>query len=355
MKKVNKLMDLFRGMTPEGNRKQQKPEQPEQTSTQPVEAETKNGKEEESKVETLTNRVILNEIIKHFRIELQHNSFDDVVTFPMNFIVAMTEEDFDKFKGYMPLIADQTIKKFYQIIKEEMGDSRSCANMATYWVINFIPCVPGLTEVNEKPVTVPEGRVIVLSSVCDTIEKIADSDGQSNVSVTVSGSDIWSNVNINRSLLANFDMNNNARFPFIWDRNMSAGFKPLAQNFIVDNGKETETKILKGTLATLTCDYKGSSTNFMMERNVCIISGSADDRTDATIYKLPCKMVKPGHVSIEYIAKSDKFMLAAYGKTIMNGNEVKLSVGGDVNWVELPENASLNLNGVIMVKFKKTR
>lgn len=348
-------MDLFRGMTPEGNRKQQKPEQPEQTSTQPVEAETKNGKEEESKVETLTNRVILNEIIKHFRIELQHNSFDDVVTFPMNFIVAMTEEDFDKFKGYMPLIADQTIKKFYQIIKEEMGDSRSCANMATYWVINFIPCVPGLTEVNEKPVTVPEGRVIVLSSVCDTIEKIADSDGQSNVSVTVSGSDIWSNVNINRSLLANFDMNNNARFPFNWDRNMSAGFKPLAQNFAVDNGQATATKTPQGAFALMTCNYRGQQTEFAMDRNTCTISGADDTRDDATIYKIPCKMVRTGHVNIQYIEKNDKFMISAFGKTTVNDKEIKQSNGGDVIWVELPENATLNLNSMAVVKFKKTR
>lgn len=347
------IMDYLRTFSIEKDNKRKTEELPADNTGQSEEAkeETKDGKKEQK----LCNQVILNEILKIFSSEIKFASLDEVVAFPMTFTIGMSERDFTKFHSYMPLITDLAIKNFYRIIKEEMGDSRTCYNVASYWSLCFIPCISGVTEIDENTIDIPEGKVMVFATPTETLDDIADSEGGINVSLTLNGSEIFKNVNINRSILASFktdDINN--KFTRNWDRNMFQESKYLKVETNTNCQEQVvQQKPADGVLAQLSCSYKDEYTSYDMERNVCTISGSSETRTDATIFKLPCQMVKPGHIVIEYIEKNDKFMLAAYGKTIMNGKEIKQSVGGDVNWVELPDQANLNLNGVLMVKFKK--
>lgn len=306
----------------------------------------------------LSNQIILDKITEVFHNDLRENSFEDTVVFPMTFTVAMAQKDYETFKGYRPAIVQQAIKKFYRIIKQEMGETRSCDNLATYWDISFIPCIPDVTEIDEQTINVPEGSVIVLAAVNDTIEDIMKSEGGVRVSVTVSGTDAFENVNINRDMLRNMNVRNNAHFQINWDRNMSPDFrKPEAVYYTEQSEpvKQDNGPAAAHGLAELTCIYNGSRTGYVMERNMCILSGSRDTREDGNIIKLPCKVVRDGHVTIEYIPNEDKFMMAAFGNTIMNGNRIRQSTGGDVKWVQLPDEADLNLCGSVMVKFRKVK
>lgn len=346
------IMDYLRAFSIEKDSRHETEEVPVASTGQGgVSKEVPADKEEKK----LCNQVILDEILKIFSSEIKFASVDEVVVFPMTFTIGMSQRDFTKFHSYMPLITDLAISNFYRIIKEEMGDSRTCYNVANYWSLSFIPCISGVTEIDENTLDIPEGKVMVFATPTETVTDIADTEGGINVSLTVNGSEIFGNVNINRSILASFKTDNvNGKFQRNWDRNMFRESRYLKIGTDTNHREpEVQPGPAGGVLAQLSCTYKDEYVSYDMHRNVCTISGSSDSRTDATIFKLPCQMVKPGHIVIEYIEKSDKFMLAAYGKTIMNGSEIKQSVGGDVNWVELPDRAGLNLNGVLMVKFKK--
>lgn len=165
---------------------------------------------------------------------------------------------------------------------------------------------------------------------------------------------MFANVNINRAILKNMLVVGPNRFRFEWDQRMSEDFRiNVAQDCAGQNTDNEINKPSSGILALFTCDYQNTTVSYEMRQNRCIISGEKDDRTDENIFKLPCKMVKNGHIEIEYNEKSGKFMMAAYGKTTVDGRKVDPSTSGDVKLIELPDRANLGLSGVVMVNFKK--
>ncbi|HEY0768989.1 MAG TPA: hypothetical protein VGD31_01555, partial [Sphingobacteriaceae bacterium] len=75
----------------------------------------------------------------------------------------------------------------------------------------------------------------------------------------------------------------------------------------------------------------------------------------SNIFRIPSDWVNTPHLRIRYNKSDNKFYLTSFGeKTILNEKEVKRS---DINlpeWIELPVNSRILLNGIIGINIFKS-
>lgn len=113
-----------------------------------------------------------------------------------------------------------------------------------------------------------------------------------------------------------------------------------------DNIKEMFSNTNK-ELATLRWD----NLEWSMRDNYIEISGAEETRHETHILKINNDKIKRTHVAIRY--KDKMFQLAAWGATMLNQRYVELSTDtSNVKWVKLPNNSTIVLNNIKVIKFK---
>ena len=85
-----------------------------------------------------------------------------------------------------------------------------------------------------------------------------------------------------------------------------------------------------------------------------VVSGNEETREERAVFKVPSDWVNTPHLRIRLNKADGKFYLASFGeRTLINEQEV---VRSDVNapqWVDLPFNSKILLNGIIGINIFK--
>lgn len=297
---------------------------------------------ETSEEKTMTNQQLMNDLVGSFEKKLQEVSFDNVVTFPMSFTVIMHHEDFNTIKDYAFLLARQSVNAFYNIIDKYTTEDKVCEHLATYWKVCFVPCHAEEGEMDGKAIVVRKGLPVICSSVFDTVLKkdddpTKDSEGGSHFTVTVSGSTFYGDVNINKDSLKNLTMVNQTHFQFPWEKNKAT---PATA---APNSKPKVNSVAK---------LEAGGKEFFMNKGAYMISGSAETRTDSNIFCVDNDYVMNGHIRIQYIEKENKFKIAAFSDTALNGVLMPISKPNDIRWMNLEHDSIINLADEVEVKFE---
>lgn len=287
----------------------------------------------------MTNQVVMNELAKNFEMKLKEVSFDEIVTFPMSFTVIMNDTDYQLVKDYTPLLAEQAVKTFYKVIEKNMTEGRICKNLATYWNICFVPCYGEESEMNGEVIYTKPGMIQTLSSVHDTVlKKDEGEEGGSQFTVTVSGSAFYGDVNINKEALKNLTLVDKTHFRIPWTPLGSMPVQP--------------TNVAHKPAGITVAKLIGQGLEFSLQSGTYMISGASETRNEHNIFKVNNDYVMKGHVHIQYIEKDNKFKIAAFSDTTLNGEDLPLSKPGDIRWMDLANGATLELAGEVELSFK---
>jgi hypothetical protein len=101
--------------------------------------------------------------------------------------------------------------------------------------------------------------------------------------------------------------------------------------------------------------YAGQKLEYLMKFNEITVSGNEEINEDPNIFKIPSEWVNSPHLRIRFNKTEDKFYLSSFGeKTILNEALVERSNADDPQWVELPLNSRIILNGIIGVNIFKS-
>jgi len=293
-------------------------------------------------VKQITNEDILNYVTAHFEKEMKDKSFHNVVTFPMSFTVILNRKDYERFAEYCRVVSKHIVLNFYRIIKEELakGKEKVCEPLATYWNVSFLQCDNEPLEVNGCFVQVDEGDYCICSCVYDKLsEQVKNRKGGSTISVSKGGSRLFANVNINPQSLENLRIVNETHIQMDWDRRMSDVFEfhgPVARHH-------------DGSLGRLV----GNGYIFRLDKGVYRVSGSEETVRDKNVLIVDSDFVENGHVQLEYIASEDKFKMAAFADTKLNGKPLPLSDAGDKRWIDLNDGDNMNLADDVILTFKR--
>lgn len=288
----------------------------------------------------LTPNIVYKYIIEKFEQSIAELSFAERVVFYHEFIICFNAEDYKQFmdnkNGLFGLIAQESVKKFYEILGEYAAKGKSVEPSSSKWVFRFV----------SHPDYKPGDKGFIGKLMPDGNQK------QENLRVTF--------IPRQTGLAQTFDVNNDILKDFIF---YSEGYYeiPYLANLKIEQktspeiaGNPGNTVLARFETTIPDQAYSGQKLEYLMKFNDILVSGAEEVREDGHIFKIPSDWVNAPHLRIRFDQTTGKFHLASFGeKTILNENLVERSSPADPQWVELPVNSRIILNGIIGVNIFK--
>lgn len=288
------------------------------------------------KTPALTPEVVYSYIIEKFNESIKELSFGKRVVFYHEFIISFNAEDYKEFvgnkQGIFGLIAKETVKKFYEILKQHRDAGKTVEPSGSKWVFRLV----------SHPDYVRGDKGFIGKLLPDN-----NTQKTENLRVTF--------IPRQTGIAQTFDVNNDVLKGFTY---YSDGYMeiPYEEELEYVEEKSSDTAIL-ARLETIIPDkqFAGKKVEYLIKDDNIIISGSDETREDANIFIIPSDWVNSPHLQIKYNKTDGKFYLASFGE-VTTMNEVTID-RSDVNapvWVELPVNSRLLLNGIVGVNLFKS-
>lgn len=289
-----------------------------------------------AKSQPLTPDTVYKYIIDKFKESIAELSFAERIVFYHEFIICLNTDDYRTFmdnkNGLFGLIAQESVKKFYEILNDYAATGKSVEPSSNKWVFRFV----------SHPDYKSGDKGFIGKLMPDGTQK------QENLRVTF--------IPRQTGMAQTFDISNDILKDFIFYSEGYYEIPYLANLKFAPKKEAVEENILLARFETTLPDkaYSGQKLEYLMKSNDIIISGNEETRTDTNVFKIPSEWVNTPHLQIRYRKTEDKFFLASFGeKTILNENLVERSTAEDPKWTELPLNSRIILNGIIGVNIFK--
>ena len=308
-----------------------------------------NGDGASSGSKTITNRELMKKLSEVFVDYIERESLGQRMIFPMSFNVLMHRHDYNSRKETLHLVLPEVISNFYSIIRQKSREYPNCIPPADYWFFQFSPTlVDSLPLENGEVLQIKPGNPAIAASLLNNSGGGGEDSNvsvENNVSVSVSclNSNVYSNANLNIKTLVGVDMISEGVFRFKFD------MKPLEE---VKSATPVSTEI-KSSYATLKYQKDGKVYCYTMRDSQVSISGISEAAEVRSVFKVESDKVAEEHVVVRYLASENKFQIAANGPAKLNGNSMKVSASGELEWRDLANKSRIFINDAITVHFEK--
>ncbi len=289
------------------------------------------------KTPPLTPEVVYSYIIEKFKGSIKELSFGDRIVFYHEFIISFNAEDYREFvenkQGIFGLIVQETVKKFYEILKAHRAAGKRVEPSGNKWVFRLV----------SHPEYVRGDKGFIGKLLPDNNTK------SENLRVTF--------IPRQTGIAQTFDVNNDILKGFTY---YSDGYMELPyeeQLEYVGSEIKTTNDTLLGRLETIIPDkqFSGKKVEFLIKENDVIVSGIEETREDASIFKIPSEWVNSPHLQIRFNKTDGKFYVASFGElTTLNENTIERSDINSPIWIELPINSRMLLNGIVGLNLFKS-
>lgn len=301
-------------------------------------------KNEESSMNKVTNQVLYDELLEHFKYDMDEKTVGKRILYPMSFNILIHPIDYERVGESLPFILPEVIAAFYAAIKAKSKSiPDSCSTPpATYWFFQFASSTVK-TKDKEEAFLNP-GEIVTVAHLSTFDIKRAQTGtrtGNYKLSIKCQNSNV-NETNINPEALLGMEILTNNTYIFNFDKTMSQ-----SRDDIVASQRNANN-----ALATLTYSDGPDNVHLSMMDDLVTLSGPKETRNGDSILIINHNAVQVGHVQIKYIRETNKFQMCAYAKTRLNSREVPISVGGTPVWVDMSLHSDLFLNDEVNVKFK---
>lgn len=291
-----------------------------------------------SQVKSVTPNIVYKYIVDKFEESIKQLSFAQRVVFYHEYIISFNPADYNEFmqdkKGIFGLIIQESLKQFYTGLKAYRAQGRTVEPSANKWVFRFA------SHPDYKP-----GDLGFIGKLLpgNKMQK------EQNLRVTYipRQTGIAQTLDINQSILEGFTFYSDGYYEV-----------PYQEDLVFDTTKVSATQPKAfGRFETTIPDreYAGKKLEYFMKDEEIIVSGKEEGRASSNIFRIPSEWVSTPHLHIRYDKKEDKFYLASFGeKTIVNENEVPRSETRKPQWIDLPVNSRVVLNGIVGINLFKS-
>lgn len=295
-----------------------------------------------AQIPALTPDSIYKYIVEKFEESIAQLSFANRIVFYHEFIICFNPDDFNQFmdnkKGIFGLIIQESVKQFYVILKHYKLQGKTVEPASNKWVFRFVSH-PDYGRGDKSFI----GKLLPGNTAGTTQLK------EENLRVTY--------IPRQTGIAQTFDINPDILEGFTF---YSEGYYevPFTEDFVYDERKITNaetTGIARFETIIPDKEYAGKKIEYYMKDDEIIIAGKDELREASNIFRIPSEWVNTPHLKIRYNKADAKFHLASFGeKTLLNEKEVSLSDINNPNWVELPINSRIVLNGIVGVNIFKS-
>ncbi|MFD0792155.1 hypothetical protein ACFQZX_00925 [Mucilaginibacter litoreus] len=285
---------------------------------------------EKAKAKALTPDTVYSYIVEKFRDSIKDLSFADRVVFYHEFIISFNPDDYKEFvadkQGIFGLIVQETVKKFYEILKEYRDSGKTVKPSGSKWVFRLV----------SHPDYARGDKGFIGKLLPDNNQK------EQNLRVTFipRQTGIAQTFDVSQDVLKGFNYYSEGYFEIPYEDNLQA-----------DEGKAVQP--LKDSIARLETiipdqQFAGKKVEYLIKDDDIIVSGSDETREDSNIFTIPSEWVNTPHLQIRFNKSDGKFYLASFGEmTTLNEERVERSDINSPKWIELPVNSRMLLNGII--------
>lgn len=290
-----------------------------------------------AKAQPITPDTVYKYIVGKFRESIAELSFAERIVFYHEYIICLNTDDYKTFmdnkNGLLGLIAQESVKMFYEILNDYAAVGKSVEPSSNKWVFRFV----------SHPDYKQGDKGFIGKLMPDGGQK------QENLRVTF--------IPRQTGMAQTFDISNELLKDFIF---YSEGYYEIPYISHLKSGTKPETPEASVVLARFETTlpdkaYSGQKLEYLMKSNEITISGHEETIDENNIFKIPSEWVNAPHLRIRYSKTEDKFYLSSFGeKTILNENLVDKSSQDDPKWTELPLNSRIILNGIIGLNIFKS-
>jgi hypothetical protein len=284
---------------------------------------------EKAKAKALTPDTVYSYIVEKFEGSIRDLSFADRVVFYHEFIISFNADDYKEFvadkQGIFGLIVQETVAKFYEILKEYRALGKTVKPSGSKWVFRLV----------SHPDYARGDKGFIGKLLPDNNQK------EQNLRVTFipRQTGIAQTFDVSQEALKGFTYYSEGYFEIPYEEELEPEEKLAAK--VQNNIARLETIIPDQQFA-------GKKVEYLMKDEEIIVSGSEETREDSNIFTIPSDWVNAPHLQIRYNKADSKFYLAAFGEiTTLNEVIVERSDINSPKWVELPVNSRMLLNGII--------
>ncbi|MCQ6957820.1 hypothetical protein [Mucilaginibacter aquariorum] len=284
---------------------------------------------EKAKAKALTPDTVYSYIVEKFEGSIRDLSFADRVVFYHEFIISFNADDYKEFvadkQGIFGLIVQETVAKFYEILKQHRAAGKTVKPSGSKWVFRLV----------SHPDYARGDKGFIGKLLPDNNQK------EQNLRVTFipRQTGIAQTFDVSQEALKGFTYYSEGYFEIPYEEELEPEEKLAAK--VQNNIARLETIIPDQQFA-------GKKVEYLMKDEEIIVSGSEETREDSNIFTIPSDWVNAPHLQIRYNKADGKFYLAAFGEiTTLNEVIVERSDINSPKWVELPVNSRMLLNGII--------
>lgn len=286
---------------------------------------------------SLTPNDIYRYIIEKFRESIGELSFANRVVFYHEFIICFNPDDYREFmdnkKGIYGLIVHESVKEFYNILKQLRTEQKTVEPSSSKWVFRFVShpdYAPG-----DKGLI---GKLLPGNNQKDENLKVTFIPRQTGIAQT---------FDINQDILKGFTYYSEGYYEVPYVAELDHDEQKVSQ--VASTGFARFETIIPGK------EFIGRKIEYLMKEEEIIVCGSDESRSGPGIFKIPSDWVNSPHLQIRLNKADGKFYLASFGeRTIVNEKEVERSDINNPVWVPLLINSRILLNGIVGVNIFKS-
>ncbi len=288
-------------------------------------------------ISSLTPDAVYKYILQKFNESIRELSFSERVVFYHEYIIVFNAEDYKQFmdyrKGIFGLIVQESVKNFYNVLKNYKLQGKTVEPSSSKWVFRFV----------SHPDYAKGDKGFIGKLLPGAYHK------QENLRVTYipRQTGIAETADISEEILKDFNFYSDGYFEVNYQADLTydnkhhdgAGSAVLARFEAILPDKA----------------FAGKKIEYFMKNEEIIVSGKDDTGEAYNIFKLPTEWINSPHLRIKLDKKSGKLFITSFGeKTIMNEKQLATSDVKNPVWSELPINSKLVLNGIVGINIYKS-
>ena len=297
---------------------------------------------------SLTPNDVYHYIIEKFKESVKDLSFAERVVFYHEYIICLNPDDYRLFmenkKGIFGIIVHESLKKIYGLLKEYRALGKTVEPSASRWIFRFV--------------SHPEYASGDISFIGKLLPDSApNTQTAENLRVTFipRQTGIAQTFDINPDILKGFHFYSEGYYEV-----------PYREDLVLDErqikntpGGASPSASVAGAFArfeTIVPDkeFAGKKIEYFMRDEEITVSGKDETAEGSPIFKIPSDWVNSPHLKIRFNKEESTFSLASFGeKTVLNEKVVARSNEDSPQWIDLPFNSRILLNGIVGVNIFK--
>jgi len=288
------------------------------------------------KIKALTPDDVYVYIIEKFKESIGQLSFADRVVFYHEFIISFNEEDYQEFinnrSGLFGIIVNESVKKFYELLREHQEVGKKVEPSSSKWVFRLVSH-PDYAKGDKGFI----GKLLPGSNKKDENLRVTFIPRHTGVAQT---------LDISNDILKGFTYYSEGYYELPYANDLNYNEKEIA--------KPGEKVIAR--LDTIMPDkqFVGRKVEYLMKDDDIVVSGNEETRDEHGVFKVPSDWVNTPHLRIRLNKADGKLYISSFGeRTLINEQEVTRSDVNMPQWVELPFNSKILLNGIIGINIFK--